>query len=54
MGFVEGGFGFIPGASLGLGYSKDWNQQAFRFEMGFISGAVTYGLGVQTKLGKSR
>lgn len=48
---VEGEFGIIPGASIGLGISEDFDKQVIRLEVGgTATGVIQIGLGIQTKL----
>ena len=48
---VEGEFGIIPGASIGLGISEDFDKQVIRLEVGgTATGVIQFGLGIQTKL----
>lgn len=51
IGVIDGGGGVIPGASIGLGFSDDWDKQSLRIDVGFTTlGSVTFGLGFQTNL----
>jgi len=51
LGVMDGEFVAIPGASIGLGFSEDWDKKSLRMDVGFTSlRSVTFGLGFQTKL----
>lgn len=51
LGVIDGEFGLIPGASIGFGFSEDWDKKSLRIDVGVTSlGSVTFGLGFQTKL----
>jgi len=52
-GFIDGGFGVIPGGALGFAVGDDVDKQAMRFELGYNTlNQVTFGFGWQFRRGK--
>ena len=52
-GVVDGGFGVIPGAALGLTLGDDFDETALRLEMGYnVLNQITFGLGWQFQFGQ--
>tara|TARA_X000000950_G_scaffold196658_1_gene236745 strand:+ start:152 stop:856 length:705 start_codon:yes stop_codon:yes gene_type:complete len=52
-GVIDGGFGVIPGAALGLTLGDDFDETALRLEMGYnLLNQITFGLGWQFQIGQ--